>query len=273
MAVYNKPKLLDFKSSPPHLQFNKYVWTGYRPVSTYMGCLRSLFYMHNEFGNIYTHGVPFVCFLVLLPLCLPWAEVDAWWMCVVHYLACLSPTAGSLLYHVFMNHEGGVRIYDVLLSLDVFGVWLVNTLGALPIVHITLLCQPPPRRRVAMVAYLLLSCLGVRSALTARSSVHRLLSFALPALFRFFLFLLRWIGRGTGSPSSLSLYVTMESLAVLGGLVNVSRVPERFGPGRFDYWLNSHQIMHVIVVMSILYLHWGTLEDLVWLRGFQCPTE
>ncbi|KAK1794412.1 hypothetical protein P4O66_011296 [Electrophorus voltai] len=273
MTVFNEPKLVDFKSSPPHLQFNKYVLTGYRPVSTCKECLRSLFYMHNEFGNIYTHGITFMCLLVLLPLHLPWAEVDAWWMCTVHYLACLSPTVGSVLYHVFMNHEGGARVYHALLSCDMFGVWLINTLGALPIVHITLLCQPPPRRRVAMLTYLLFSCHGVHSAMTARSSGLRLRSFTWQVLFRAFLFLLRWIGCGTGSPGSLHLYLTMDLLALLGGLVNISRVPERFSPGRFDYWLNSHQIMHVIVALSILYLHWGMLEDLAWLRVYQCPRE
>lgn len=50
-------------------------------------------------------------------------------MCVFHYLACLSPTVGSVLYHTFMNHEGGEPIYDTLLSLDMVGVCLVNTLG------------------------------------------------------------------------------------------------------------------------------------------------
>ncbi|KAG9267266.1 progestin and adipoQ receptor family member 4 [Astyanax mexicanus] len=272
MAPYKESKLIDFHSSPPHLQFNKYVLRGYRPVSTSRGCLQSLFYLHNESGNIYTHGIPFVGFLLLLPLSIPWSEVEEWWICVVHYLACLSPTVGSVLYHIFMNHEGGVHIYDTLLSFDMFGVCLVNTLGALPIVHITLLCYPSSRR-AAMLAYLTLSCHGIHCAVTAKSNVRRLRSFAWQALFRLFLFILRWTGRGTGSPSSLHLYLIMDSLALLGGLVNISRVPERFSPGRFDYWLNSHQIMHVMVVLSIIYLHWGMLEDLAWLRQYQCPVD
>lgn len=56
-------------------------------------------------------------------------EVDSVWICVVHYLACLCPTVGSVLYHVFMNHVGGEHVYDTLLSLDMVGVCLVNTLG------------------------------------------------------------------------------------------------------------------------------------------------
>lgn len=56
MAFLNGPRLLDWASSPPHLQFNKYVLTGYRPISSVQDCIRSLFYLHNELGNIYTHG-------------------------------------------------------------------------------------------------------------------------------------------------------------------------------------------------------------------------
>lgn len=56
MVFCKRPRLLDFAKTPTHLQFNKYVLTGYRPVSTAQECLRSLFYMHNELGNIYTHG-------------------------------------------------------------------------------------------------------------------------------------------------------------------------------------------------------------------------
>ena len=78
-----------------------------------------------------TSGIPFFLFLVLLPYSIPWMEVDSTWICVVHYLACLSPTVGSVIYHVFMNHVGGEHVYDTLLSLDMFGVCLVNTLGRL----------------------------------------------------------------------------------------------------------------------------------------------
>lgn len=56
MAFLNGPRLLDWSNSPPHLQFNRYVLTGYRPVSSVPDCIRSLFYLHNELGNIYTHG-------------------------------------------------------------------------------------------------------------------------------------------------------------------------------------------------------------------------
>lgn len=144
--------------------------------------------------------------------------------------------------------------------------------GALPIVYSTLLCYPW-LRGTALLAYIALSSYAIYCAVTARSSVRRLRSFAGQALFRFFFLGLRWVGVGGGSPTSLRHFLTMEALAVSGGVINIARVPERFCPGLFDYWCNSHQIMHVLVVGSILSLHWGVLDDLLWINTYDCPAD
>lgn len=145
-------------------------------------------------------------------------------------------------------------------------------LGALPLIYITLLCYPTIQQ-ASLLAYILLSAYGIYCATTARTNITRLKAFVWQALFRFSLFLLRAYGSGVGSPNSLRLFLIMDSLAVLGGLVNIIQIPERFSPGLFDNWGNSHQIMHVMVICSIIYLHWGTLEDLAWIKTYQCPTE
>lgn len=60
--------LLHWKDMPRHLQFNPYIFTGYRPLLSIWGCIHSLFYIHNETINIITHGKhtryfgPFVVF-------------------------------------------------------------------------------------------------------------------------------------------------------------------------------------------------------------------
>ncbi|XP_026577119.1 progestin and adipoQ receptor family member 4-like [Pseudonaja textilis] len=152
MAFLWGGRLLDWASSPPHLQFNRFVLTGYRPVSSGSGCFRSLFYLHNELGNIYTHGIPLLGFLFVLPLTIPWAQLSESWLGVVHYLACIFPQMGSVLYHLFMNHERGPAVYHTLLTLGMCGVCMVNTLGALPIIYCTLACSPL-LRSIALLAY------------------------------------------------------------------------------------------------------------------------
>nr|KAF6490515.1 progestin and adipoQ receptor family member 4 [Molossus molossus] len=234
MAFLAGPRLLDWASSPPHLQFNKFVLTGYRPASSGSGCLRSLFYLHNELGNIYTHG--------------------------------------SVLYHLFMCHQGGSPVYTRLLALDMCGVCLVNTLGALPIIHCTLACRPW-LRPAALVGYTMLSGVAGWRALTAPSTSARLRAFGWQAGARLLVFGARGVGLGSGAPGSLPCYLRMDALALLGGLVNVARLPERWGPGRFDYWGNSHQIMHLLSVGSILQLHAGVVPDLLWAAHHACPLD
>lgn len=74
-------------------------------------------------------GIPLLCFLVLLPLNIPWSQITVTWLGVVHFLACLSPQLGSVVYHLFMNHEGGEPVYKTLLTLDMCGICMINTLG------------------------------------------------------------------------------------------------------------------------------------------------
>ena len=43
---------------------------------------------------------------------------------------------------------------------------------------------------------------------------------------------------------------------LVGGLLYMFKVPERFSPGQFDLWFHSHQLFHVLVVTGgLLYYH------------------
>lgn len=75
-------------------------------------------------------GLAFLIFLVLLPMTMPWSQLGKdGWLGWTHCVACLVPPAASVLYHLFMCHQGGSPVYARLLALDMCGVCLVNTLG------------------------------------------------------------------------------------------------------------------------------------------------
>lgn len=46
--------------------------------------------------------------------------------------------------------------------------------------------------------------------------------------------------------------ITSGALYVTGALIYANRLPERWWPGKFDYWLSSHQIFHAYVVLAAL---------------------
>lgn len=52
------------------------------------------------------------------------------------------------------------------------------------------------------------------------------------------------------------LLAMMGATYSIGGLLYGLKLPEKYFPGRFDLWLNSHQIFHILVIVGgLLYYH------------------
>ena len=59
--------------------------------------------------------------------------------------------------------------------------------------------------------------------------------------------------------------VMQEAWALIGSFLSATRVPERWFPGRFDFLLNSHNLMHILVVFGAVHMHAAASADLLWL--------
>lgn len=63
--------------------------------------------------------------------------------------------------------------------------------------------------------------------------------------------------------ANISLKTSFASLLLMGGLyifgavLYASRIPERYFPGKCDFFLHSHQIFHVFVTMAALVHYYG----------------
>ncbi|CAH3167866.1 unnamed protein product [Porites evermanni] len=91
----NNTRLQRLESCPPWLQFNKYILNGYRCNLSTPQCVESLFYIHNESFNIYSHGIPCAVILVLIPLTASAACLaDPVWF-FFHFFACFAPFFAS----------------------------------------------------------------------------------------------------------------------------------------------------------------------------------
>ena len=68
-------------------------------------------------------------------------------------------------------------------------------------------------------------------------------------------------------------------LSVTGAVVNVKRIPEKWYhvkdprvAGKFDYWFNSHQIMHILVAWAMMHYGVGAAFDYMhYAQQTQCP--
>lgn len=47
-------------------------------------------------------------------------------------------------------------------------------------------------------------------------------------------------------------------------------VPEKWFPGSVDLYLNSHNIMHILVVVAVYSMHIATMQDLIWMAKEKC---
>ena len=47
---------------------------------------------------------------------------------------------------------------------------------------------------------------------------------------------------------------------ILGGIIYISRLPEKRYPGKFDYFGSSHQLFHIFVVIGALFHYLGSLD-------------
>ncbi|XP_028897602.1 uncharacterized protein LOC105214313 isoform X2 [Zeugodacus cucurbitae] len=269
-AFNSNTQLQKWQDMPKYLQFNPYVLNGYRPLTTFKGCLWSLFCWHNETVNILTHAIPIFYILAIVPGLMPW-EQEYRFLSFCHLFGSVAPWCGSFIYHLFMNIESGEHVYYTLLKLDMVGIWVSQSFGALPLVTATTFCFSPFWKWLIILSYCLLSLWGLYKALTASSPWQRRLCFALPFTMRSILTLFRtmdvWVG---GSRIALSHVYLQDGVSILGGAIGALRIPEKWFPGFVDFYLNSHNIMHVLVVVAVYSMHKATIKDFEWMSATNC---
>jgi predicted membrane channel-forming protein YqfA (hemolysin III family) len=261
IPVYKYPEAPDF------LHGNPFVINGYRGKLPLALCLRSLFTWSNDTLNIWSHLIGFWIFFILLIwdnfVELPRRHgsltdhlVISLGLCCFQF--CMLCSTG---YHLFRCHSEQANLYW--LALDLTGI-SVGLLGCyLPGIHYGFYC-PSVWRDVYFVVIAILftsvfywqtrpryyspswfqSRLLLYTALTAYGLV--------PAV--------HWVLINGGlqsrvvqmfAPKIVIVYV----LGFIAFAFYISKFPERWLPGRFDYIGSSHQCWHVVVVLLFLWWH------------------
>ena len=184
----------------------------------------------------------------------------------VDYLTSTLPFALSVVYHTFMPHEHGPELYRRLLKIDVFGVWFTTTFGSLSGTYVTLYCLPTVWTAYLAV-YLPLSLVVFYYMVVMDSKMKRVVSLtALFSLCQFFQ-LIRLTTLTTVPLLAFQYYFVMNVLSGVGALINALHVPERWFPGKCDYLLNGHSLMHIVALLSMVVRRYGSLIDLEWLTS------
>uniref|UniRef100_A0A6I8PGJ2 Adiponectin receptor 2 n=1 Tax=Ornithorhynchus anatinus TaxID=9258 RepID=A0A6I8PGJ2_ORNAN len=253
---------------PDWLKDNDFLLHGHRPpMPSFRACFRSIFRLHTETGNIWSHLLGCLFFLVLgigymfSPNTNFVAPVQERVVFGVFFLGAILCLSFSWLFHtVYCHSEKVSRTFS---KLDYSGIALLIMGSFVPWLYYSFYCHPQPQ-----VIYLVIICvLGTTAILVSqwdyfatpqyravRAGVF--LGLGLSGLVPTLHFMLAEGFFRATTVGQIGWLFLMALLYILGVALYAARVPERFFPGKCDIWFHSHQIFHVLVVAAAcVHLH------------------
>jgi len=267
---------LSFTKLPDWMKDNEYLQFGHRPeLNSFKECFKSIWGIHSETGNIWTHLIGFIAFVTaaivfyVKPLCdqchtdLELREKLIFLFFFIGAILCLGL---SSLFHTVCCHSEHVS--KLFCKLDYVGISLLTVGSFVPWIYYGFYCQFLPK-----VVYLTtISVLGLAAIIvtmmdqfstTAYRPVRALL-FVCLGCFGFvpschFLIISGWDTALV--EASIHRVLIMGGLYILGAVLYGSRIPERFLPGKCDIWFHSHQIFHVLVIAAA-FVHFHGMQNM-----------
>ncbi|XP_054166822.1 adiponectin receptor protein-like [Oppia nitens] len=272
-VLFNAWNVCHFHELPQWLKDNDYLVMGHRPpLSSFKACFWSIFRLHTETGNIWTHGVGCLLFLGLAihVLCgfnaqysnIPLMDKMVFGCFFAGAIICLGL---STCYHTLSCHSHSVgRLFS---KLDYCGIALLITGSFVPWLYYGFYCSLMPK-----IFYLCLTIfLGMSSVIVSlwdkfsepnfrpvRAGVFMSfgLSGVIPGIHWLYSHgLTSWIE--SSIRASFTSLILMGVLYIIGALLYASRIPERFFPGKCDYWFHSHQLFHIFVILAAVVHYHG----------------
>ncbi|CAH8549312.1 unnamed protein product [Schistosoma bovis] len=263
-------RVVHHHSLPHWLKDNDFILRGHRPqLPSFRECFRSIFRLHTETGNIWTHLIGFVCFLILSISFLVHPGLNIHWqekmVVQVFFTSAILALGFSWLFHTVYCHSE--RVGKLFNKLDYVGISLLVIGSFIPWIHYSFYCYNS-FKLVYILAVLILGgfCAFVCTQDYFLSPTYRAarallfialgLSGVVPCVHYI---LIEDLQEGVHY-SALGWLILMAVLYISGATIYALRIPERLYPGKFDIWFQSHQIFHVFVVLAALVHLNGIME-------------
>ncbi|KAJ7741413.1 hemolysin-III related-domain-containing protein [Mycena maculata] len=257
-------RTINWLELPEWQKDNEYIISGYRRVQNqWRGCFTSVFaYLHNETINIHTHlwaAVLFAYFLATFHqtylkqyAATTWADSA---VIVVFLSSAIFCLGASAFFHTSTCHSEEVssRCH----ALDYSGIVILTVGSFYPSLYFGFFCQP----RLQIFYLAAISSIGLVAAYIVLSPEYSKPTHRAARTTVFVGLGLSGVGPITHclltegyqrvfSDLGFGWVVLCGALYILGALLYANRIPERLAPGKFDYFLASHQIFHCCVVAA-----------------------
>lgn len=261
-----------FNALPQWLQDNDYLHMGHRPpLPSFWLCFKSMFRLHSETGNIWTHALGTLIFVSLfVNNMITYGEhhklVDRI-MLGIYLTGAITCLAFSTLFHTCGCHSR--QVSKLCSKLDYCGISIQIMGSMIPafyygfydnsFAYVTYIGMS-----VALCAISIFISLwdefGEPKFRPLRTAVFAAfgMSNIIPIIHWFFVL-------ETHLFVYLGYFILQGAIYVIGGLLYALRIPERFFPGKCDYWFQSHQIFHIMVVLAAI-IHLNGLSGIAEAR-------
>ncbi|GAB6026921.1 hypothetical protein CHUAL_013564 [Chamberlinius hualienensis] len=264
-------KVTHFHSLPKWLQDNDFLMFGHRPpLYSFYACLKSIFRIHTETGNIWTHLLGCVAFIGMAFYFLTRPEVEIQWqektVFAFFFAGAIICLGLSSMFHTFSCHSE--RVGKLFSKLDYCGIALLIIGSFIPWLYYGFYCEFQPKL-IYLIVVVVLGITAVIVSLWDRFGEPKFrwlraglfmgfgLSGVIPAI--------HYLAAEGFFNSSFGWLLLMAGLYILGALLYAMRVPERFFPGKCDIWFHSHQLFHVLVIAAA-FVHYHGISELAMNR-------
>lgn len=245
--------------------YGPYITGGYRSELSFKAALLTLFTLHNESGNIWSHFVGFFLILVLGMHFIFWNNVagvsthmlEPRWPHIVYILGALYVLAVSTLAHLLCCM--GRRVYTIVWKFDYTAIAIVMWSMYVPWCWYIFACNTPVIKVVYIVlsGLLALSCVALGMSDTFQKPRYHHFQ---PVCFcllgvsglvpLFHTGLMFW--RVYTVKMALLLTLAQMICNLIGAVLFSTRFPERYFAGKLNIWGHSHFIMHLLVVVALV---------------------
>jgi len=257
---------------PQWLRDNDFLWHMHRPqLPSFKQCFCSMFRVHTETGNIWTHLIGMVLvlismlFLYLRPATQILGDFPKGWeeylVFSAFFIGAITCLMFSWLYHTCSCHSK--KTSSLFSKLDYTGIACMIMGSMIPSIYFSFYCQFWEK----IIYSTVIMVLGLSAIIVALWD-----KFATPAFrpVRAGLFIalgcsavipvghmLVLHGTDVGLQQGQVIWTSIMGICyIAGALLYALRIPERFFPGKCNLIFQSHQIFHVLVVVAaFMHLH------------------
>ncbi|OBZ89621.1 Uncharacterized protein C30D11.11 [Choanephora cucurbitarum] len=267
---FGTTRLLLYDELPAPWQNNQYIRSGYRFLGSAADCWYSLFYFHNETGNIWTHLLGFIALFSIGVYELFFSElmnsipIKDRAVFLVFFLAACKCLMCSTVWHT-LSGINNIKVYKQVACLDYVGISVLICASIILCEYYGFYCDDAIRNTYISFTSTL-AVIGVSMPFQDWFDKHerrwlRIAFFIALASSGVFVIAHLAVVRGAHATFSWLAPVFKSILCYLAGVVVYgNQFPERFWPGKFDRLGHSHQFWHLFVCGGIWFHYQAALQ-------------